>query len=103
MEEEKMKKRKILFGLVAISALTALSSCNHGNSAPTDTPTVDGGYSEELKNIYSLYSTNALANGETPKTYAEWLASIKGEKGDKGDTGAQGRSEEHTSELQSQR
>ena len=91
-----MKKRKILLGLMALSSLVALTSCNSKGGANTEIPTNDNGYSEELKNIYSLYSANALANGETPKSYDDWLASIKGEtgaqgpKGDKGDTGETG-------------
>ena len=50
----------------------------------------------EIHRIYLLYVANASEQGETPLSYEEWLASIKGEKGDpgekgdKGDTGANG-------------
>ena len=40
--------------------------------------------------VYEQYVAYAEENGQTPQSYTEWLASIKGEKGDTGATGPQG-------------
>ena len=40
--------------------------------------------------VYDLYVSYMSAQGETPLTYEEWYATLKGAKGDKGDTGATG-------------
>ena len=45
---------------------------------------------DQIKQVYYTYVAYAESNGETPMSYEDWLASIKGEKGDKGDTGANG-------------
>ena len=40
--------------------------------------------------IYNTYAVYAQENGETPLSYEQWLASIKGEKGDQGIQGEKG-------------
>ncbi|MBP3433916.1 MAG: hypothetical protein J6K50_01450, partial [Clostridia bacterium] len=45
---------------------------------------------DPFQTAYSLYVTYAEASGETPATYEDWLATIKGEKGDKSDKGDKG-------------
>ena len=44
----------------------------------------------EIEKVYAQYVVYAQAEGQTPLSYEEWLASIKGEKGDKGDKGDTG-------------
>ena len=41
----------------------------------------------EQEKIYNMYLANTTSRGETPLSYEQWLAAIKGEKGDKGDKG----------------
>ncbi len=41
----------------------------------------------QIEEIYAQYVVSVEAQGQTPLSYEEWLASIKGEKGDKGDKG----------------
>ncbi len=45
---------------------------------------------QQILSVYNTYVAYAEESGETPLSYEEWLASIKGEKGDTGATGAQG-------------
>ena len=65
----------LLFGCLALSSCTTINppSGNNGNA--------------QIMAIYDLYVNNAEAKGETPLSYEDWLAQIKGEKGDKGDNG----------------
>jgi len=51
-----------------------LCGCNREHTSQTE-PT-------EIEKIYQMY----VANSDSPLTYEEWLASIKGDKGDKGDS-----------------
>jgi hypothetical protein len=79
-----MKKntKKVLVALLSATCLTAgafaVSAC--GNS---ETDTRD----QDIVAIYNLYVANAEENKETPKSYDEWLASIKGEDGTDGADG----------------
>ncbi len=76
-----MKIRKSLcFALCGLLGLS-LMSCQKENEVPVKT---------EQEKTYDLYVSYALAAGETPKTYEEWLESIQGPKGDTGATGPQG-------------
>ena len=80
-----MKKKKILVGLLstacAVVASFAFVSCGgNGSDNVEKEPT-------QLEQVYAQYVVYAQAEGETPLSYEEWLATIKGEKGD---TGAQG-------------
>ena len=84
----KSKTKKLVSFLLSLgccaAAGTALAGCDN-----TEAQTPDDAFHQ----AYSLYTAYAEANGETPATYEEWLAAIKGEKGekgDKGDTGATG-------------
>lgn len=43
---------------------------------------------DQIKQVYYTYVAYAEEKGETPMSYEDWPASIKGDKGDKGDTGA---------------
>ena len=45
---------------------------------------------DQIKQVYYTYVAYAEEKGETPMSYEDWPASIKGDKGDKGDTGANG-------------
>ena len=45
---------------------------------------------EQIVAIYNTYVAHAESNGETPLSYEDWFASIKGEKGDKGNDGKDG-------------
>ena len=70
----------------------------NGGNTDDDDNTGDSGSGSEEENeqdaqilaVYNLYVANAEQAGQTPLTYEEWLASIKGEKGDKGDKGETG-------------
>ena len=89
-------KKKFLTPVIAALALSCatsvFSACEKtgGGNAPQQ--------NAEIHEIYTSYVTNAEGNGETPLSYEEWLAIIKGEKGgisDKTDgdnTGATGKS-----------
>ena len=74
--------KKLLLGLLV---LLTMSGCNVKNENSSNTKS-------EIEKIYELYALNT----DSPLTYEEWLATIKGDKGDigpkgeKGDTGEQG-------------
>ena len=80
-----MKNRKRLLAVLSLAcALTGgvgLASCNGGggNLEPT-----------QIEQVYQQYVAHAEENGQTPLSYEEWLASIKGEKGEQGIQGVQG-------------
>ena len=67
----------------ATFALTACVTLPFQESVNDEKPT-------EIMQVYNQYVEYAKERGETPLSYEEWLASIKGEKGDKGDKGDQG-------------
>ena len=72
-------KKKFLTPVIAALALSCatsvFSACEKtgGGNAPQQ--------NAEIHDIYTSYVTNAEENGETPLSYEEWLAVIKGEKG----------------------
>ena len=53
----------------------------------------------EMEQVYAQYVVYVQAQGQTPLSYEEWLATIKGEKGDKGIT-PQLRINENTNEWE---
>ena len=85
-----MKKKVfngILLGTAAMLCAGGFAACK-----VTDGKN-DGAEKTQIEEVYECYVAYAEKNGETPLSYEDWLASIKGErgeKGDKGDTGAQG-------------
>ena len=98
-----MKSRKIATWLLSILCLGALSlgvACGD-NSVQNESgvfngentqSSVDGGQEQltEIEQVYAQYVMYVSEKNQTPLSYEEWLASIKGEKGDKGDQGLQG-------------
>ena len=79
-----MKRNKLLTVLLTFtmsaSALFGLVACKpQTENEPT-----------QIEQVYQQYVISVQAQGETPLSYEEWLAAIKGEKGDKGDKGDQG-------------
>ncbi len=45
---------------------------------------------DEIRSIYNSYVVAVTARGETPLSYEEWLATVKGDKGDPGAPGKDG-------------
>lgn len=84
-----MKKKLFL----AAAALAVLASCSGptgqstGAQPSSETLASAATGDEQIREIYQLYVKNAESNGETPKDYETWLASIKGQKGDPGKDG----------------
>ncbi len=79
-----MKKKVlngILLGVAATLCAGGFAACGKDSAEKT-----------QIEEVYASYVAYAEANGETPLSYEEWLASIKGEKGDKGDKGDDGKS-----------
>ena len=81
-----MKKLKnLLLTLLSVTFIGAtavgIGACAGNNEQVEQT---------EIEKVYAQYVIHAEAEGETPLSYEEWLATIKGEKGDKGDKGEQG-------------
>ncbi len=80
--------KKILMVVLSIICVTCFSlffiGCNNENDND------NANNNDQIVEIYNTYVVYAESNGETPLSYEEWLASIKGEKGEKGDTGATG-------------
>lgn len=84
-----MKKKVfngILLGTAAMLCAGGFAACE-----VTDGKN-DGAEKTQIEEVYECYVAYAEKNGETPLSYEDWLASIKGEKGEKGDTGADGKS-----------
>lgn len=80
-----MKKRLlngILLGTAALLCAGGFAACkgSDGNNGGAEKTQIEKGYES--------YVAYAEENGNTPLSYEEWLASIKGEKGDKGEKGA---------------
>ena len=82
------RTKKFLLGLLAtlsvLSGSLGLVACGGDNSSSS------AGEATQIEKVYAQYVVYAQAEGQTPLSYEEWLATIKGDKGDKGDTGAQG-------------
>ncbi len=80
-------KKKLLIILttllmVCITSFGLVACSNNGGNDNSETTA-----NSKIVSVYNLYVENAENNGETPMSYEEWLATIKGEKGDKGDSG----------------
>ena len=73
-----MKKLLSVFVLSLVCAFCVVGFSACGGSADTRDPQIVG--------IYNIYVAYAEENGETPLSYDEWLASIKGENGQDGIT-----------------
>ena len=91
-----MKKfRNLLLALLSVAcvgtAAAGFAGCNGdgelNNSSQNSSVTTE---KSEMEQIYAQYVVYAQAEGVTPLSYEEWLATIKGEKGEKGDQGEQG-------------
>ena len=83
-----MKKRLlngIFLGTAALLCAGGFAACkgSDGNNG--------GAEKTQIEEVYESYVAYAEENGDTPLSYEEWLASIKGEKGDKGEKGAAGK------------
>ena len=80
-------KGKILKTILAVLSCACLgagvAACSGSNEQVEQT---------EIEKVYAQYVIHAEAEGGTPLSYEEWLATIKGEKGDKGDKGEDGKS-----------
>ena len=74
--------------LVCVIAMCFVACSNNGGG--NDNNTSDINADPQIVAVYNLYVANAQSKGETPLSYEEWLASIKGEKGDKGEDGETG-------------
>lgn len=79
MKSKKLLKMSLAVALIFGSAGT-LAGCKKDNETAKT----------EQEKVYDLYVAYMSAQGETPQTYEDWLATVKGQKGDKGDTGATG-------------
>ena len=87
-----MRKKSLL---LLLSSATLLFSCGGGNPSATSTlesePSISSSLSQEDKDefheIYDLYVVAARAKGQTPLSYEDWLASIRGDKGEPGRDG----------------
>lgn len=77
-----MKKSKLLVSLLASAMVVGMSACKKDEFEGKD---------QDIVAVYKAYKANAEANGDTPLSYDDWIASIKGEKGDPGEPGAPGK------------
>ncbi|MFR6641128.1 MAG: hypothetical protein ACLUSP_07185 [Christensenellales bacterium] len=66
--------------LIAILSFCAISCAGKQDTHPDDSD-------PRISAVYEAYVADATARDETPLSYEEWFASIKGERGDKGDNG----------------
>ncbi len=82
-----MKKKYLAAAILAAATLTAgtvgLTACN-------TIPDASEKDNDEIYAVYQTYVANAESNSQTPLSYEEWLASVRGEKGDAGATGPKG-------------
>ena len=87
------KNKRFSKGVVALLAMLTLSLAGCGDSTPSGGGGGDSGQQtveDQIKEIYKLYVAASIASGEQPKSYEEWLATIKGDKGDQGNPGNPG-------------
>ena len=80
MKFKKALKLSLAVALV-FGSVSTLVGCNKDDDTVQKT---------EEEKIYDLYVSYMSAQGETPLTYEEWYATIKGAKGEKGDKGDKG-------------
>lgn len=97
-----MLKRTKLLSVILLAFGLSVTACggnllpdadptNQDNQPSDNTPSGEEDTTDvKIKQVYQLYAENMIASGQTPMTYEEWLASIKGEKGDTGAQGPQG-------------
>ncbi|MBE7077758.1 MAG: hypothetical protein E7377_03525 [Clostridiales bacterium] len=85
--------KKTCIALLALSCI-AFSGLGFASCGDDETSEVGGNSSvnepTQIQQVYAQYIVYAEEQGETPLSYEDWLAMIKGEKGDKGDQGEQG-------------
>ena len=78
-------KSKMLKTILAVLSCVCLGvgiiACGDSNEQVEQT---------EIEKVYAQYVIHAEAEGETPLSYEEWLATIKGEKGEDGKDGVDG-------------
>ena len=79
-------KKKILTTILSIICVVCFSlffvACNSNeNNTNND---------DQILAVYNSYLAYAEENGQTPLSYEEWLASVKGEKGETGTNGVDG-------------
>ena len=81
-------KKKVLIILTTIFIVCAMSMCfiacsNNNGTSNDDRDT-------QIVAIYNMYVAQMQKSGESPLSYEDWLASIKGEQGETGPQGPQG-------------
>lgn len=81
-----MKKANHLALAVLSLALSACSLPQASTSGSIAT-VFDSDTANQVEAIYQIYVKNASSKSQTPLSYEDWLASIKGEKGDPGKNG----------------
>ena len=77
----------VLSGILCVLFVFGVCACSIFEK--TD-PNAENGGDAQIREIYDLYVENCAEGGQTPLTYDEWLASVKGEKGDPGANGEDG-------------
>ena len=80
-------KRKCLLSCLTF-AFTAAVTLFVGTSCASNQKKAN--QNNEIYSVYTTYVAYAEENGQTPLSYEEWLASIKGEKGETGANGVDG-------------
>ena len=77
-----MRRKKILSALLFLTCMLcaglAFGACGGKNSSVAQQG------DEQIKAVYEQYAVYVEAQGQTPLSYEEWLATIKGEKGENG-------------------
>lgn len=84
------KNRRFSKGVVAILGMLTFSLAGCGDSLFPGGGGGDPGQQnleEQIREIYNLYVESTIAAGQTPKSYEEWLESIKGPQGEPGQDG----------------
>ena len=75
------RAKKIFLAVLSTLAITAgalgVASCGNKDKNPS-------AQDSEIRQVYATYVTYMEAQGQSPLSYEEWLASIKGEKGEDG-------------------
>ena len=73
----------IILSIICISCFGLfLAGCNNEEESSNK--------DEQIFGVYNIYVAYAKENGQTPLSYEDWLASIKGEKGEAGKDGKDG-------------
>ena len=82
-------KKKLLMILTTILMICVISICFIACSGDNDSSNNDN-RDAQIVAVYNMYVAHAESNGETPLSYEDWLASIKGETGEQGVQGPTG-------------